>query len=368
MEHQLTIKKSPLLTSSEGPLIISGPCSAETAEQLMETALQLKKLNRVHVLRAGIWKPRTRPGAFEGIGSIGLEWLSAAKAATGFPTAVEIANVKHVEEALKSGVDILWIGARTTVNPFAVQDIADALVGVDVPVLVKNPINPDLELWIGALERLNRAGITQLGAIHRGFSSYEKTKYRNKPNWEIPIELRRRIPQLPIINDPSHICGNREMLLSVAQTAMDMNFDGLMLESHINPAEAWSDAKQQVTPADLNKILNQLVLRKSSSDDAILLNVLEELREKIDQMDTKIITMLSKRMKIAKKIGKFKKEKNVTILQSDRWEEIVQSRLKFGTEKKLSENFVTKLFEIIHQESIDNQNLVMNKGIKKNIK
>lgn len=368
MENKLTIKKSPLLTSNEGPLIISGPCSAESRDQLMETALQLKKLNRVHVLRAGIWKPRTRPGAFEGIGSIGLEWLKEAKEATGFPTAIEIANAKHAEEALKAGVDILWIGARTTVNPFAVQEIADALVGVKVPVLVKNPVNPDLELWIGALERLSRAGIEELGAIHRGFSSYEKSKYRNKPNWEIPIELRRRIPELPIINDPSHICGNRELLLSVAQTAMDMNFDGLMLESHIDPSVAWSDAKQQVTPADLNKLLNQLVLRKSSIDDAILKNLLEELREKIDVMDTKLITMLSKRMKIAKKIGKYKKEKNVTILQSNRWEEIVNSRLKQGVEKKLSEDFITKLFEIIHQESISQQNQVMNKGKKKTIK
>ncbi len=341
------------------PLIISGPCSAETEEQVMETALRLQKQN-IHVLRAGIWKPRTRPNAFEGIGSIGLPWLVAAGKAINKPVATEVANVKHVIEALKAGVDILWIGARTTVNPFAIQEIADALVGVDIPVLVKNPINPDLELWIGALERISKAGITKLGAIHRGFSNYEKTKYRNKPNWELPMELKRRIPNLPIICDPSHICGTTEFLLEVSQEAMDLNLDGLMLESHITPKEAWSDAKQQVTPEELGVLLSQLVLRKEKVEDVVALSKLEYMRTKIDKIDTDLIEMISKRMEIAREIGAHKKEQNITILQSNRWEEIIQKMLKAGKDKNLTDDFITKLFEIIHAESIHNQTQVMN--------
>lgn len=342
------------------PFIISGPCSAETEEQLVQTAIELSKLNKVHVLRAGIWKPRTRPNAFEGVGSVGLEWLKTAKAATGLATAVEVANVKHLDEALKWDVDMLWIGARTTVNPFAVQEIADALKGVNIPVLVKNPVNPDLELWIGALERLNQAGITQIAAIHRGFSSYEQTKYRNKPNWEIPIELKRRIPELPILCDPSHICGSTELLLSVSQNAMDLNFNGLMLESHTNPKRAWSDAKQQLTPQELGELLNKIILRKASVDDLVTMSTLEDLRDKIDEMDDEIITIIANRMKLAESIGKCKKEKNITILQSKRWDKIVKSRLKTGTEKNLTKEFILKLFEIIHQESIYHQSLIMN--------
>lgn len=360
MELQLNIKSLEEWGFPVGkPLIISGPCSAETEEQVMQTALRLAKQN-VHILRAGIWKPRTRPNSFEGIGTVGLPWLKAAGKAINKPVAVEVANVKHVYEALKFGVDILWVGARTTVNPFAVQEIADALQGVDIPVLVKNPINPDLELWIGALERISKAGITKLGAIHRGFSNYEKTKYRNKPNWELPIELKRRIPNLPIVCDPSHICGTTEFLLEVSQEAMDLNFDGLMLESHITPKEAWSDAKQQVTPEELGQLLSQIVYRKEKVEDVVTLSKLEYLRGKIDKIDSDLIDLIAKRMEIAREIGAHKKEQNVTILQSNRWEEIMQKMLKAGTEKNLTEDFITKLFDIIHAESIHHQTQVMN--------
>jgi chorismate mutase len=294
------------------------------------------------------------------MGRPALAWLRMAQEATGLPTAIEVANSRHVEQALAAGISILWVGARTAANPFAVQEIADALRGTDVPVLVKNPVNPDLELWIGALERINKAGITRLGAIHRGFSTFERSRYRNKPNWEIPIELKRRIPGLPLICDPSHMCGSTELLQPVSQTALDLNYDGLMIEAHIRPAEALSDAKQQLTPAELGTLLSRLVFRHESIDDVLTRTKLVELREKIDKIDRDLLEIMADRMSVADEIGQYKKDNNITILQSTRWDEIVRNRMKVGLEKNLSAGFVQKLFEIIHKESIDHQSRVMN--------
>jgi chorismate mutase len=361
MDTVLTFEKQRVIGMDvTRPMIISGPCSAESETQVMATAKELKKLGTVHALRAGVWKPRTRPNAFEGIGSVALSWIKAAGKETGLPTAVEVANAKHTEDCLKAGIDILWIGARSSANPFAVQEIADALRGTDTPVLVKNPINPDIELWIGALERVNKAGITKLGAIHRGFSTFERTNYRNKPNWEIPIELKRRIPGLPIICDPSHICGRTETLLAVSQTAMDLNFDGLMVESHINPKEALSDAKQQLTPVQMGELIAHLIFRHEKIDDVLMKTKLEELREQIDKIDHEVLNIMAERMSLAEQIGQYKKQNNITILQSNRWDEIVRTRLEEGKEKHLTNEFVMKLFEIIHQESIEHQSKVMN--------
>lgn len=343
---------------NEDSLLISGPCSAETEEQVLAAAHELKAKG-LKVFRAGIWKPRTRPNSFEGIGSEGLDWLKLVKKETGMLVSTEIANVKHVYEALKAGIDILWIGARTSVNPFAVQEIADALKGVDIPVLVKNPINPDLELWIGALERINQAGITRIGAIHRGFSSYEHTKYRNTPQWQIPIELKRRFPELPIICDPSHIGGTRELIAPISQKALDLNFDGLMIESHCNPEKAWSDAKQQITPQALEKLLHNLVKREEKPEN-ISLTDLEDLRFQIDQYDQDLLETLGKRMKAASAIGTYKKENNMLILQANRWDEIVNSRVENGANLELSEKMVKAIFEAIHQESINKQELILN--------
>lgn len=344
------------------PFIISGPCSAETEEQVMETAIQLAKIKEVSVYRAGIWKPRTRPGAFEGAGSKGLKWLRKVKEETGLLVGTEVANEKHVYEALKYGIDLLWIGARTSVNPFTVQEIADALNGVDVIVLVKNPINPDIDLWTGAIERIAKAGITKLGAIHRGFSTYEKTNYRNQPNWQLPIELRRRIPGLPIICDPSHIAGAREYLFEISQKAMDLNFDGLIIESHVDPDNAWSDAAQQLTPANLQVLLRKLVLRNPDTSDPKLLDVLGELRQQIDIFDDHLLDLLEKRMNIAETIGKFKKENNITVLQSTRWDEIIRKAVSKGESRGLSAEFIDILFKAIHQESINHQMKVINNG------
>ena len=344
------------------PLIISGPCSAETEDQLLSTAHLLKATGKVSVLRAGIWKPRTRPGEFEGIGSIGLEWLKRAKAETGLPTAVEVANAKHVEEALASGVDILWIGARSTVNPFTVQEIADALQGVDIPVLVKNPINPDVQLWIGALERINKAGITKLGAIHRGFSSYEKSAFRNEPMWELAIQLKTLCPELPIINDPSHICGNRELIPYISQKALDLDMQGLMIESHIDPSIAWTDAKQQVTPAALAEMVSRFTLRKPESKNEEFTDKLADLRKDIDKIDDLVIQKLAERMSITQKIGEFKRDNKVTILQVNRWDEIMQKRTAFAKALKLDVNFTEKFLELVHGESIRRQTEIMNAG------
>jgi len=342
------------------PLIISGPCSAESEEQVIETARQLHK-NGIKIFRAGIWKPRTRPNSFEGVGSRGLLWLKRVKEEFGMFTSIEVANVKHVYEALKAGIDILWIGARTSVNPFSVQELADSLKGVDIPVMVKNPVNPDAELWIGALERINNAGIKRIAAIHRGFSTYNKSQYRNNPHWEIPIELKRRIPELPIITDPSHICGSKKLLFEVSQRSMDLNFDGLMIETHINPEKALSDAAQQITPEELKNLLAKLVLRKSNIDDDLLLITLEELRQEIDEYDEKLLNILDGRMAVSRKIGEYKKKNNITILQASRWDEILKNMIKLAHKKGLSEEFIMQIFRAIHQESINHQTRVMNK-------
>jgi chorismate mutase len=342
------------------PFVISGPCSAESEEQVLSTAHKLSALG-IKVFRAGIWKPRTRPNAFEGVGTKGLVWLKKVKEETGMLTAVEVANVKHVYEAIKYGVDILWIGARTTANPFAVQEIADSLQGMDIPVLVKNPVNPDIELWIGALERLNQAGIKKLASIHRGFSTFEKTGFRNNPQWQIPIEIKRRLPDLPIITDPSHICGNREGLYEVCQEAMDLNFEGLIIESHIDPDHALSDAQQQITPDELNHLLQRLIIRKPNIENGISLTI-GELRAQIDDLDDKIIDIFEKRMLISEDIGKYKKQYGISIFQSKRWDEILNRRLQMGEEKGLSNGFIQKIFTAIHEESIEHQNRIMNVG------
>lgn len=337
---------------------IAGPCSAESEAQLMETALGLKDY-KVNVLRAGIWKPRTRPGTFEGVGVKGLDWLKNAGAAANLFVTTEVATPEHVEACLRHEIDILWIGARTTSNPFAVQAIADVLQGVDIPVLVKNPINPDLELWMGALERMNRVGVKRLGAVHRGFSTYEKTQFRNQPIWRIPIEVKRRNPGIPMFCDPSHICGNTELLFSVAQNAMDLLFDGLMLEVHINPSAALSDAKQQVTPGEYDRLINRLKIKKVSSDEKDYLEHISNLRKEIDKVDHEILELLAKRMENSKRIALHKMKDNISIYQPERWEEVVKSRVKDGLNHDLSEDFVLKLYQLIHEESIHLQEQVI---------
>lgn len=342
------------------PLIISGPCSAETEEQVLQTATRLAQTGKVDALRAGIWKPRTRPGSFEGIGTKGLPWLQQAKKLTGLPTAVEVATGKQVEDALHFDIDILWIGARTTVNPFSVQEVADALRGANVPVLIKNPINPDLELWTGAVERVAKAGIQNIGLIHRGFSSYGNTEYRNAPMWHLAIEMKRRNPQMMIINDPSHICGRRDILLDVAQKAIDLDFDGLMIESHIDPDNAWSDAKQQVTPERLADMLDTIVWRKEDINSEAYHQALEKLRQQINHLDDELLYLLGQRMKIAERIGEFKKNNDITILQTNRWNEILQRAFQKGDGLGLTREFITKYFDAVHMESINHQNKIMN--------
>lgn len=342
------------------PLVIAGPCSAETKEQVLDIARQLKSSD-VSIYRAGIWKPRTRPGNFEGVGAIGLGWLQKAKAETGLLMAVEVANASHVKLALEYDIDVLWIGARTTVNPFAVQEIADALQGTDKIVLVKNPVNPDLALWLGGVERIYNAGIRKLGVVHRGFSTYEKTKYRNIPEWQLPIELHDRYPDLPIICDPSHITGRRDMIQQVSQQALDLNFDGLMIETHDNPDKAWSDAAQQVTPETLKQILSNLVLRKKTDETDAFNNRLQSLRLRIDEYDAKMMEALGKRMRIAEDIGALKKENNVVVLQNKRWNEVRKRMQAMGKEQELTEDFIDRLFKAIHQESIGHQEKIINK-------
>jgi chorismate mutase len=361
------LRKSSVSLQSNHPIIISGPCSAETESQTITTCKQLAATGKVHALRAGIWKPRTRPGQFEGVGDVGLEWMVSAKKETGLPITTEVATAAHVEAALKAGVDILWVGARTTVNPFSVQEIADSLKGVDIPVMIKNPVNPDLELWIGALERLNKAGITKMAAIHRGFSSFEKGPFRNAPMWELAIELKTRIPELDIICDPSHITGARDLISFVSQKALDMDMAGLMIESHITPDAAWSDAKQQVTPAALSKILDALIVRTASSDSKSFKDTLVALREQIDQLDDDIMHKLSARMKISEKIGQYKKENGVTILQVNRWEEIINTRVAMGLAMGISEEFSKEFLKLVHQESIQIQTKVMNTTLDKHV-
>ena len=341
---------------TQRPIVIAGPCSAETEEQVLETAQGLASRG-VKIFRAGIWKPRTKPGGFEGIGAEGLAWLKKVKKETGMLVSTEVATKDHVFEALKAGIDILWIGARTTVNPFAVQEIADALKGVDVPVLIKNPVNPDLELWIGAFERLYGAGIHRLGAIHRGFSSYDKKIYRNLPLWHIPIELHRRIPNLPVICDPSHIGGRRELIAPLCQQAMDLGFDGLIIESHCSPDNAWSDAKQQVTPDVLDFIIDRLVIRNIiSSTESI-----EALRSQIDECDNSLLDILAKRMRISREIATYKREHNMTVVQATRYNEILDKRGAQGVLCGMSDEFVRTIFERIHEESVRQQLEVINK-------
>lgn len=336
------------------PLVIAGPCSAETEEQVLKIAHELKDSD-VNYYRAGIWKPRTRPGNFEGVGALGLKWLKKVKEETGMKTCTEVANAAHVKLALENDVDLLWIGARTAVSPFIMQELADALHGTDKIVLVKNPINPDLALWLGGIERLYTADIKNLGAIHRGFSTYEKSKYRNVPEWQIAIEFKNRFPDLPLICDPSHITGNREMIFDVSQTALDLNFDGLMIETHWDPENAWSDAAQQVTPTKLKQIMQDLKIRKETETDATYRDSLENLRAQINVVDGQLIDLLGKRMKVADQIGELKKEQNVAVLQSKRWNEILGNMILEGKEKGLSEEFVLKMFKAIHQESINHQ-------------
>ncbi len=343
-----------------GPLLISGPCGAESFEQVMTTAAQLKALNKVSLFRAGVWKPRTRPNAFEGMGEEALKWLVEVKQEHGFPITVEVANAQHTELALKYGIDVLWIGARTTVNPFSVQEIADVLKGVDVPVMVKNPIHADLQLWIGGIERIAHAGITKMAAIHRGFYFYGKTKYRNKPLWQLPIELRTHFPDLPLICDPSHICGNRELIPSVAQKALDLGMDGLMIESHCDPSKALSDAKQQFTPAQLNDVMDGLVVRHTSCEDEKLQNKLGDLRKIIDEIDDELMNTLKKRVQIIEEIGAYKKEHNITIFQLERWQEILRTRGQWADKMGLSRQHVEKLCQLLHEESIRVQNALMN--------
>lgn len=341
------------------PMIISGPCSAESEEQVIETAKSLAQTGKVDIFRAGIWKPRTRPGSFEGIGAKGLPWLQRVKKETGLLTAVEIATPKQVENALEFGVDILWIGGRTTVNPFSVQDIADALRGVDVPVIIKNPLNPDLELWTGAVERIDRAGIKDIALIHRGFAVYGNTEYRNPPMWHLAIEMKMRYEGLPFICDPSHICGNRDGLQSVAQKAIDLDYDGLIIETHCNPDKAWSDAKQQITPEKLKELLNAIIWRKEDKEN-IDHAALEKFRQQINNLDDELIQILSKRMSISENIGKYKKDNAITILQTNRWNEILEKAVAKGVSAGLSKEFVTKYFDAIHMESIAHQNRIMN--------
>ena len=345
--------------SLDHPLVVAGPCSAETEDQVLKIAHELKDSD-VNYFRAGIWKPRTRPGNFEGVGALGLKWLQKVKAETGMKTATEVADAAHVKLALEHDIDLLWIGARSTVSPFIVQEIADALEGTDKIVLVKNPVNPDLALWLGGIERLYSANIKNLGVIHRGFSTYEKTRYRNNPEWQIAIELQNRFPDLPLICDPSHITGKRDMIFEVSQTALDLNFNGLMIETHTDPDKAWSDAAQQVTPDSLIKLMEDLKIRKATDTEADYRNALNTLRTQIDVIDHQLIDILGKRMKIADAIGELKKDKNVAVLQSKRWNEILGKMILEGEQNKLSEEFILRVFKAIHQESINHQEKIMN--------
>ncbi len=359
MVIERTTKEKLNAVWNKRPIIISGPCSAESETQVVETAKQLAATGKVDVLRAGIWKPRTKPGGFEGIGAKGLPWLQKAEQETGLLTACEVATAKQVQDALTFDVDILWVGARTTVNPFSMQEVADALRGVDVPVLIKNPVNPDIELWSGAVERIARSGIKQIGLIHRGFSSYGNTQYRNAPMWHLAIDMKLRYPGMPMITDPSHICGNRQDIQEMCQRAIDVDFDGLIIESHIDPDNAWSDAKQQVTPERLGEILNNLIWRKEDSTNVEFQKALEKLRQQINNLDDELLQILGQRMKIADQIGQYKKDNNITILQPSRWHEIVEMTVAKGERMGLSRDFINKYLDAVHIESINHQKKIM---------
>lgn len=347
------------LPQLNNPLLIAGPCSLETEEQTLETARLLAKDHRVFVYRGGIWKPRTRPGSFEGVGTIGLKWLQLVKQETGLPVGTEVANAHHTEEALKHGVDVLWIGARSTASPFVVQEIADVVRGTDAVVMVKNPVNPDLQLWMGAIERVYQAGIRNIVAIHRGFTPFGETKYRNHPNWQTVIELRRLMPEVPIICDPSHISGKREYLFEIAQKSFDMGLEGLMIESHIDPTCALSDKEQQLTPADLAKLLDRLVIRHQSAANPQFENQLEMFRNRIDALDDELLEVLSSRMDIVREIGRYKRENNVTALQINRWSQLMEDRIKLGHKLNLHKNFTQILFQLIHEDSVRIQTEIM---------
>lgn len=340
--------------SENDPILIAGPCSAETREQVLESAHLLAK-NGLSFFRAGIWKPRTRPDSFEGVGEIGLSWLQEAKKQYGIRPATEVANARHVELALAYDIDLVWIGARTSVNPFAVQEIADALKGTHIPVMVKNPINPDLELWIGALERMQRAGIEKVMACHRGFNVYGHSVYRNAPLWEIPVELKRRMPEIPLLCDPSHIAGKREYISSIVTKAVNIGYEGLMIESHPNPDQAWSDPKQQLKPADLLQLLDQLEFKKRYSDNAEFINELNYLRDEVTQVDARLLNLLGERMEVSRRIGALKKENNVAFYESNRWNQIIEFVKENSQNLHLNEEFALKLFSLLHMESIDIQ-------------
>ena len=352
---ELELEKLNLPSDNERPFVIAGPCSAETEEQVMTTARQLAAKG-CHNFRAGVWKPRIKPGGFEGNGEKALPWMQQVKQETGMLVSTEVATPEHVELALKYGIDILWVGARTSANPFAMQALADSLRGVDIPVFVKNPVNPDLELWVGALERINQAGVKRLGAIHRGFSSFDKKIYRNLPMWQIPIELKRRYPQLPIISDPSHIGGRRELIAPLCQQAMDLGFEGLIVESHCSPDDAWSDAKQQVTPDVLDYILSLLVIR----DHSVTTEGIQTLRKQIDELDNELMNLLAKRMRVCREIGQYKKEHNMTVLQANRYNEILSKRGAQGSLCGMAPDFVARVFENIHEESVRQQIEIIN--------
>lgn len=357
----------PIFNKKKRPIVIAGPCSAESEEQVLKTAHALAAQN-IDLFRAGIWKPRTRPGSFEGVGRVGLKWMQKVKEETGLKVTTEVANKDHVFEALKHGIDVLWLGARTTVNPFSVQEVADALQGTNIPVMIKNPINPDVKLWMGAIERIYNAGIEHISVIHRGFSHHGDTGFRNVPRWQLPIELKRQFPNLEIICDNSHICGRRDILQDVAQKAMDLDFDGMMTEVHPDPDNAWSDAAQQITPAVFAELVNGLVVRSSDSEDSIFKQNLVHLRSEIDEIDQELINILGKRMKIADKIGLYKKDNNIAILQKSRWNEILDKHIAKGVKVGLSENFMSILLRAIHQESINHQAEVMNKAQLEDLK
>ena len=359
MDIQPVIQKDP-----SQPLIIAGPCSAETEGQVMQTAKALAAHGNVDLFRSGIWKPRTRPGSFEGVGKEGLAWLKRVKEETGLKTTTEVAKAAHVYDCLKAGIDVLWIGARTTVNPFSVQEVADALDGTDIPVMIKNPINPDLGLWMGAMERIHKAGISKIGLIHRGFSYHGETIYRNVPRWQLAIEIKRRFPEVQLIIDNSHICGRRDLLADIAQEAMDLNYDGIMTEVHPRPDEAWSDAKQQITPDVFKELIDNLQLRQETTDNPEFLSQLGELRRQIDEIDNDMIGMLGRRMRLAQEIGEYKKANNIAILQAQRWSAIIEAAQTKGNLHGLSNEFMERFLRAVHQESINHQEAIMNKKVE----
>jgi chorismate mutase len=345
---------------SSRPYIISGPCSVETEDQINKVVIEIAREGKTSIIRGGIWKPRTRPDSFEGVGEVGLKWLKNSASSVNLPCAIEVANAKHVELALKEGIDVLWIGARTTVNPFAVQEISDSLRGVNIPIMIKNPMNPDLNLWIGAFERMQQAGVSDLIAIHRGFSVYKHDTYRNVPNWEIPIALKQEMPSVPLLCDPSHIAGKKDLLLEVSQKAMDLNYNGLMLESHSNPELAWSDPRQQISPKQVTALLSNLILRSVAMEEQQF-NELDSFRNKVAELDEELFELLAKRMELSQEIGIFKKKHNITILQEEHWKRLLESRMEIAKKLNLSNDFIRAVLDAIHLESITRQISVMNK-------